>query len=246
MKVLRLSLQLHKWIGLVVGVQVLAWVAGGLIMTVLPIEKVRGEHHVADARPAPLDPSRLLSAADVARLAGVAPIDADLKSTPRGPVWVLKPASGEPVIRDAILGSALPPMDEEEVRTFARLAYKGDAHVVAVRLLAEAPQETGRTGALWRVDFDDLERTTFYLSPATAEVVTRRSGLWRFYDVFWRLHIMDLKTGENFNHPLIIAAAVLTLSIVVTGVILLWIRLARDLQQWRAAGRRTREARQPG
>ena len=37
MKVLKLSTQLHKWIALVVGLQVLFWVGGGLVMTAIPI-----------------------------------------------------------------------------------------------------------------------------------------------------------------------------------------------------------------
>ena len=52
---LRLSLQLHKWIALIVAIQVLGWVAGGLIMTAIPIEQVRGEQHIGAAAlpPAP-------------------------------------------------------------------------------------------------------------------------------------------------------------------------------------------------
>ncbi|HEX5775097.1 MAG TPA: hypothetical protein VFX95_00305, partial [Caulobacteraceae bacterium] len=65
------------------------------------------------------------------------------------------------------------------------------------------------------------------------EVVSRRSAVWRFYDFFWRLHIMDLETGENFNHPLIIAASLLTLAVVITGFVLLWMRLSRDWTNWR-------------
>ena len=80
------------------------------------------------------------------------------------------------------------------------------------------------------MDFDDAERTAFYLDPQTGEVVTRRSAVWRFYDFFWRLHILDLKNGEDFNHPLLIGLALLTLPVVITGLILLWIRLGRDLR----------------
>ena len=65
----------------------------------------------------------------------------------------------------------------------------------------------------------------------TGEVVSRRSNLWRFYDFFWRLHILDFKDGENFNHPLIIALAALTLPMVVTGWVLLVIRLGRDAKR---------------
>lgn len=234
MQVLRLSTQLHKWIALIVGIQVLFWVLGGLVMTAIPIERVRSEHHVAELPAAPLPLRGLLGLREVAAVAGVAPVEAALKPSPRGPVWVLKPAKGDPVTVSALTGTPLASMSPFEVRALAQRAYRGEGKVVSARLLPQAPQETGKTGPLWRVDFNDAEKTTFYLSPATAEVVSRRSDVWRFYDFFWRLHIMDIEKGENFNHPLIIVAAVLTLSIVITGFVLLWIKIARDLQMLKA------------
>ena len=131
-------------------------------------------------------------------------------------------------------------MSAAEVSAFAKRAYKGEAGVTGTVLLNTAPEETGRTGPLWRVDFADREKTSFYLSPATGEVVTRRSGVWRIFDFFWRLHVMDWNDGEDFNHPLIIITTALTLSIVVSGFILLWIRLARDLKAARASQRAVR------
>ena len=240
MKVLKLSTQLHKWIALVVGLQVLFWVGGGLVMTAIPIETVRSEHRAAELKPDPLELGGLPGLAEIARRARVAPVQAELHTTPRGPAWTLKPAAGEPLIVSAVTGRPFGPMSAAEASVFAKRAYKGEAGVSGAVLLLEAPQETGRTGPLWRVDFADREKTTFYLSPATGDVVTRRSGVWRFYDFFWRLHIMDWKNGENFNHPLIIVTTVLTLSIVITGIILLWIRLARDLKGWRASRRTVR------
>ena len=230
---LRLSLQLHKWIGLIVGVQVLFWVFGGLVMTAIPIERVRSEHHLAAREPTPLPLASVLSPQQAAARARTTPVEAVLKTSPRGPVWVLKTATEETVEVDARTGARLSRIDEVQARAFAAQAYQGSGRPVAARFFAEAPEETGREGPLWRVDFDDQERTAFYLDPETGEVVTRRSAVWRFYDFWWRLHILDLKTGENFNHPLIIAVAALTLPMVITGFILLWIRLARDLKSVR-------------
>lgn len=228
MNLLRLSTQIHKWVGLVVGIQVLFWVAGGVVMTVLPIEKVRSEHHLAEVKPAPLPMDKVLGAAEAAHHAGVTPVEALLKTTPRGPVWTFRPSTGDPVTVAATTGLPLPAMTTAQTRAFAAGAYKGEGKPVSVRLLPTAPAETGKRGPLWRVDFDDAERTTFYLSPDTAEVVSRRSGVWRFYDFFWRLHILDFKDGDNFNHPLLIIAALLALGVVITGFVLLWIKLSRD------------------
>ena len=230
---LRLSLQLHKWIALIVGVQVLFWVVGGIVMTAIPIERVRSEHHLAEVKPAPLPLGSLKGAAEAAATAKVAPVKAALASTPRGPVWTFEAADGASVEVDARTGYRLGQLSEQEARVAAAVAYVGKGRPVSARFFKEAPQETGREGPLWRVDFDDAERTAFYLDPETGAVVTRRSAVWRFYDFWWRLHILDLKNGEDFNHPLLIALTALTLPMVITGIILLWIRLSRDWSNFR-------------
>jgi uncharacterized iron-regulated membrane protein len=242
LKLLRASTWLHKWVALVVGIQVLFWVAGGLVMTVIPIEQVRSEHHVAESPPQPLSFSGVLGPDEVSRALGVQATSAQLKSTPRGPVWTLTPVEGEPVTVSAATGQPLPAITEAEARSLAQAAYVGSGRVVGAVFFQTAPQETGREGPMWRVEFDDAEGTSFYLSPETGEVLTRRSDVWRFYDFFWRLHIMDLENGEDFNHPLIIIATSLTLSIVISGFILLAIRLGRDWKSWRAQSRASRGA----
>ena len=151
---LRWSIQLHKWIALIVGIQVLFWVAGGVVMTAIPIERVRSEHHVAEAKPSPLAVEAAMPVAEVVRRAGLQPVDAQLKTTPRGPVWSLKPASGDPVVLSAITGRPLAAMSAADAQALAQRAYKGDGKTVSATLLAKAPQETGKTGPLWRVDFD--------------------------------------------------------------------------------------------
>lgn len=234
MKVLRLSTQIHKWVGLVVGIQVLFWVGGGLVMTAIPIETVRSEHRVRAQAPAPLALEAVLPLAEAARIADVAPTRAELRATQRGAAWVLTSAGGEPVTVSARTGRPFEAMSRAEASALAAAAYKGEGAPLRTSLLGQAPKETGRTGPIWKVDFNDAERTTFYLSPQTGEVLTRRSAVWRFYDFFWRLHILDFENGENFNHPLLIGLTLLTLSIVVTGFVLLWIRLARDLKTARA------------
>ena len=225
----RLSTQIHKWLALIVGLQVLGWVLGGLVMTAIPIERVRGEHHVAKFQPDALPTEGLIGYADAARTMGLSPVEATLKSTLRGPLWLLKDADGATHVVDARTGRHVMPLAAPEARLLAGAQYEGKRQPAVPRWFAVTPQEAGRPGPLWRVDFDDAERTSFYLSPETGEVVSRRSNVWRIYDVFWRIHILDFKTGSNFNHPLIIAAAALTLPVVITGLILLWIRLGRDL-----------------
>lgn len=234
MPVLRWALQLHKWIALIIGVQVFLWVTGGVVMSVIPIERVRGEHHAPTRPAAALPLADVLSPAEAAARARIDPTKVELKDTPRGPAWILTPPKGPAVPVDARSGERLAGFDAPAAMRYARQAYVGKGQPVRAVLLPTAPQETGKEGPLWRVDFNDEERTSLYLSPQTGETVSRRSNLWRFYDFFWRLHIMDWTKGENFNHPLLIAAALLALGTVIAGFVLLWLRLERDFKKWKA------------
>ncbi len=234
----RISVWLHKWIGLVVAVQIAFWVIGGLVMVALPIERVRGEHRLAEAPVVELDVAGATSLADAAGAAGMDPVRAELTTTPRGPVWVLTPAEGAPVRLSAVSNQPLPAYDADEATRLAITQYQGPGQVVSAELLPEAPVETGREGPLWRVEFDDPEGTRFYLDTATGAVVSRRSDLWSLFDTMWRLHILDFGPGgDNINSWWIILLAAVSVIVVITGLILLWLRIGRDL-----AARRSRLA----
>jgi uncharacterized iron-regulated membrane protein len=227
---LKTSIQLHKWIGLVVGLQVLFWVLGGLIMTALPIEKVRGEHHIGYAAKPVLPADALLPLAELARRDGGELAEARLRSTPNGPVWVLTSPTGRESWYDARTGGEIREVTEAQVRQAAVRAYAGPGRLQSVSLLDQAPVESGSEGSIWRASFADREGSTLYLDPFTADVVSRRSDLWRFYDFFYRLHIMNFGPAETYNHPLIVFTTAVTLVIVITGFILLWFRVARDIR----------------
>jgi uncharacterized iron-regulated membrane protein len=77
----------------------------------------------------------------------------------------------------------------------------------------------------WRVDFADGAARSFYVAADTGAVAARRSTLWRVYDFLWGLHIMDWRGHEDFNSPLLVAATLLGLVVVVSGIVMLPSRL---------------------
>lgn len=233
---LRLSLQLHKWIALLVAVQVVGWVAGGLIMTAIPIEQVRGEQHIAAAALPPIDTKRLLSLEKQLAVAEMTDVgEATLKNTPRGPIWVLKSAAGSEGWWNAYSGENVDEIKAADARRYAQMGYKGDGRLLAVDYEEAAPKEAQVSGPLWRASFGDREHTRLYLDAFTGEVLSRRSDLWAFYDFFYQIHIMNFGASRSYNHPLIVTAAAATLTVVVTGIILLVLRLRTDLRRLWAA-----------
>ena len=226
----RISVWLHKWIGLIVAVQIAFWVIGGLVMVALPIERVRGEHRLAEAPAVQLDLAGAVPLAQAAQAAGVDPAHAELSSTPRGPIWTLSPTEGEAVRLSATTGQPMPAYDAGEAIRLAQGQYRGPGQAISANLLAEAPVETGREGPLWLVDFNDPEGTRFYLDTVTGAVVSRRSDMWTVFDGMWRLHILDFgPAGDNLNSWWLILLAAVSVVVVITGLILLWLRISRDI-----------------
>lgn len=216
---------------------------GGLIMTAIPIERVRGEHHVGDLTFAAIDAKRLVPLEKQLALAEMADVgEATLKNTPRGPIWVLKSAGGSEGWWNAYTGENIDEITAADARRFAQEAYKGKAKLTRIDYQDSAPKEAQVGGPLWRASFADQEHTRLYLDVFTGEVLSRRSNLWDFYDFFYQIHIMNFGASRSYNHPIIILVTAATLIVTVTGIVLLFIRLANDLR--RLLARRLAKGRQ--
>ena len=137
------------------------------------------------------------------------------------PVYRL-PAKDGPVLLDAASGETLSPLPEASARALALADYAGPGTLAAVERV-EAPEleYRGHELPLWRARFDDDRDTTLYISPQTGRVVARRNDLWRVFDFVWMLHIMDYEEREDFNHPLLVTAAVTALLFTLSGLVML-------------------------
>lgn len=236
---LQYSQRIHKWVALIVGIQILLWIAGGFVMSVIPIEDVRGQHKVTKLPNPVYTPGELISLVDATNRADVKSLsNAQLGSVLEEPVWRLSSSEGQTVTVNALTGEVISPIGEPLARDIANADYNRDAKLAKMELVSNPPAEYSRPGPVWRAQFDDADKTTLYIDPATAAVRARRSDTWRFYDLFWRLHVMDYDDGEDFNHPLLITSAGAALFVALTGLILLVIRMRRSILMWTSARKR--------
>ncbi len=230
---------LHKWIGLIVGIQIVLWISGGVIMSWFPIEDVRGEHNVSEQEPAPLTADRAyLPLEQVLAVHG----GGDTGQVTLRP-WldrVVYEVRGEEIVLvDAVTGAALSPVDEANAAAVARADFAGEGDIIFTELLSETNLEYRGPVPVWRFDFSDSEDTHLYVSPDTGRIVARRNATWRLFDFFWMLHIMDYENREDFNHPLLITASITAFVMVFMGIILLFRRLR--FRDWRIVfARRTK------
>jgi uncharacterized iron-regulated membrane protein len=231
----RLIASIHKWLGLIVGVQLVIWTATGLFFTAFALADVRGEqllHPVGHAR---IDMSKVkLSSTDALKVVVEdQPTQVILRSLADIPVYEIRAPIGTYLI-SAETGELMSPVSEDLARQVATGAWMGKGKLERMELVAKAPREAGLPGQVWAAHFSGDGHPIVWLSATNGELGPARTDLWRTYDFLWSLHIMDYQGRENYHHPLIIAAAVLALSTVLFGVALLLHRFTRGLLQPRA------------
>lgn len=215
----------HRWIGLVVGVQAVLWLLSGLYMVSISIHVIHGDH-LAQNKSRPLSDAPMLEASALSeRYPGLTSFR--LKRMMDREVYEVH-HDGRTSLVDAVSGDAVSPLDETTARALAQSLYQGKAAVKTAELITQAPQEVAtRPVPLWRVEFDDRNETTLYLSPQTGELLAKRHDLWRWFDFLWMLHIMDYDARTDVNNTLLRVAASIGLVFALSGVWLLFYSFTR-------------------
>lgn len=194
--------RVHKWLALFVGIQAVIWTATGMYMVAVHIDTIHGDHLVRApaAQPRALEglvaPGSIAAAQPDAR-------EVRLQSLLGKPVWRVETKAGAYAV-DARSGVRVAPLTESQIREVARQLYTGEPKIVSARLLTQAPLEMqSRKPPYWRVEFEGWNQPTFYISPTTGELISRRHNLWRIFDFVWMLHIMDYDERTDVNNPLL-------------------------------------------
>ncbi|MEL6360095.1 MAG: PepSY domain-containing protein [Pseudomonadota bacterium] len=215
--------QVHTAFGIVLGVQVLLWMASGFVMSWFSLDHVHGETTTAVIYPAELP---TLSYASPGGIIAQHPRTTEVSLTrfQGKAVYIARSEEGAALF-DANTGEKLSPLSEEKIREVAKNDYVGAGEIVTAKLMDNPPPEYRKAVPVWQVQFDDPDATRLYVSPQTGEVLSRRNRVWRIFDFFWMLHIMDYDEREDFNNPLLRIAAASGLVFALTGLAMVGFRL---------------------
>ena len=213
----------HIWLGWVIGIPMLLWTVSGIVMVAKPIEEVRGNHLMADARP-----MRLAAPMIPPRLEGLSLSSLSLQPRAAGPRWVVTLDGGTTRLADPATGALMPALSAADAVREVMARYTGKAKVAAVTRTDRdnPPLDLRRPVAAWQVRMSD--GTHFYVDSGSGEVVARRTRWWRFYDLMWGLHIMDPAGREDTHNPWIIGFASVSMVTVILALFLLPLTLRRN------------------
>ncbi len=154
---------IHKWLGLILGVQVLFWVSGGVVMSIFPLEMVRGSDRVVEKKAADLNPASYLI-----------PVSQIIHTYPESKKIIADNWMGRAVysvqleqkslLIDANTGDSISPISSTTAVEIALSDYSEKTTVLAVNEITHAQGEVrGRQGELWQVILDDDRNTRIYV-----------------------------------------------------------------------------------
>lgn len=212
--------RIHKWVGLVIGLQFLLFAISGTAMALLDMDEVAGGP-MAEHAPQPLPLAGTGWPRVQQALAGQKVSKLTIRTLPQGPAYSATTANGVRLF-DAATGNPVV-ISAAAAASIASAAHSGGAPVVRVAPLRELNLAV-REHALpiWQVDFNDARHSSYYVSGTTGDVLERRNDSWRWWDFFWMLHNMDYAKRTSFNHPLIIIVGFAMAWLAVTGFWLLF------------------------
>ena len=216
--------RVHKWAGLILSLQILFWFGSGFFMTLFPIDQVRGRHLV-EAQVFSLTDADIIPIEIAMTVYDGALTGARLVNIAGRPAYILLGENG-PQMLDARNGRVWDGLAEADVQNVARSSYKGEGELTFMLKLTEAPKDYAGDLPIWQAKFDDKARTRLYIDPDTAEVRSVRTRLWRVFDLAWKFHIMDVTGEDNFNSWWLRIASGAALLFALSGVGLLWFRIA--------------------
>jgi uncharacterized iron-regulated membrane protein len=229
--------KLHRWLGLVMALQIVAWMASGLWFAIYPIETIRGEHltrppeelQAGSQASLPRElaaPAKLHKVLDEHFAGDWALSSVQLQQRNGAIVWRVSGTSGGQAFVRLLAGdgtSVLPGLTAAAAERQALDWLVGPGAVRSVEWIEQVEADAeirGRAPPFWKVSFSTPESLNLYLDPWTGEILARRTARWRVFDFLWMLHIMDFETRDDFNHPLLQTAAALGLIIALSGLVL--------------------------
>jgi Na(+)-translocating NADH:ubiquinone oxidoreductase F subunit len=224
--------KLHKWLTLVIGIQLIIWLVTGTVVSFLNQQDVSGgttrQAVTGGASVVSSDdlfPSRQLPIANesIGSIALVRLLDR--------PVYRVEVA-GTATLFDATSGVEVV-VNKQLAEEIARSSYVGDGKIIGSELLALGSDEVRDFHRpIWRVNTDDDLATRVYVSPEDGRVLAHRNSSWKVVDFLLMLHFMDYFREDSFNNPQIIIVGFGTLWIAISGLLLIFFSFSRSDFVW--------------
>ncbi len=223
----------HRYLGILIGIQFLAWTIGGLYFSWTNIDRVHGDH---EHKHVPLLKGNISMVSPDLIIKNISlkhQVDSikslELLKILNQPFYSISFYSKGGLyhfLANAQTGLLRNPVSKTEAIRIAKESFAPLSKVKSVQYITEANgHHEYRENPLpaWAVTFDHSSQTTVYVSANFGRVEDFRNGRWRIFDFLWMMHTMGYKERDDLNNRLLQIFSITGLITVLSGFTLYFV-----------------------
>lgn len=216
----------HRYIGLVVSLQLLAWTIGGIWFSWNDIDDIHGDYLRNFNKPEVSQPlistqTAIESISDFEKLNSI-----NVISFLSQPAYRIQYNKNQMVLVNALDGTIVPDVTKQQALDIAKENTSFEAEIASIELITETGKHheyRGKPLPVWAITYDYPSSPTFYVSTKLGTLTSVRHTSWRIFDFLWMLHTMDYEGRDNFGNWLIKIFSLIALVTAISGIVLFFI-----------------------
>lgn len=231
----RKTRMLHRWFGVILGIQFIFWTIGGIYFSWSDMDQVHGDHQKAHIHPVSSSTKfyDLQKIIDKIKLKDTVHFIFDTRliqvlNEPYYQIHYSAKHDREKKIQlaNASTGELRGPLSKNEAIEVAKNSFNEESKIESVEYLTQTNgHHEYRDNPLpaYAITFKHPSQTTVYVSTELGTVQKFRNKQWRVFDFLWMLHTMDYQTRDNLSNLLLRIFSIFGLISILSGFVLFFL-----------------------
>ena len=201
----------HKYLSLIISVQLLLWTISGIYFAFNKIELVRGEQYIIEDNPSALDIESL----------NISSNTKGIEVFKRLNQWIVKVEMNAGFKYQDLLGNEVYELSPNQAIEVVKLKTTlSPIDVMKINESSARSEFRGRSLPIYKIKTNSSDDSNVYVDVMSGKIVAIRSDSWRVWDFLWGAHIIDYRERDNINNILLKIFSILALLSSLSGIAL--------------------------
>ncbi len=201
----------HKYLSLIISVQLLLWTISGIYFAFNKIELVRGEQYIIEDNPSALDIESL----------NISSNTKGIEVFKRLNQWIVKVEMNAGFKYQDLLGNEVYELSPNQAIEVVKLKTTlSPVDVIKINESSARSEFRGRSLPIYKIKTNSSDDSNVYVDVMSGKIVAIRSDSWRVWDFLWGAHIIDYRERDNINNILLKIFSILALLSSLSGIAL--------------------------
>ena len=201
----------HKYLSLIISIQLLLWTISGIYFAFNKIELVRGEQYIVEEKNSSLNIENL----------NISLNTKGIEIFKRLNQWVVKVEMDTGFKYQDLLGNEVYELSPNQAIEVVKLKTTlSPIDAMKINESSARSEFRGRSLPIYKIKTNSSDDTNVYVDVMSGKIVAIRSDSWRVWDFLWGAHIIDYRQRDNINNILLKIFSILALLSSLSGIAL--------------------------